>query len=277
MPSILKKKKNLVVLLCLISFQMILLSLQAPLGAESSLFEKTVFSIFTPIQNGVSTLFLGIGNLWKGYFSLRGVHKENRNINKELFFLRLENRLIRGLLDKSTKEAELKEILEDIRENIIYSRVIQIDLINQYKAVSINRGIFDGIKKDMIVLDKFGQLVGRVTGEISLKESRVQLITDSECGVSVHNQKDILGVVNGDDEGQCILKYIEGTESGVDAGDILVTSGYDHIYPPGIPVGKIVSAVPTDELFKNIVVQPFFKFRNLDELAVIKINPNEIF
>ncbi len=277
MPSFLKKKKNLVVLFCLILFQLILLSVQIPLGSESNLLEKTVFSVFSPIQNGVSSIFRGIGNIWKGYFSIRGVYKVNKDIKKELFFLQLENRLIRGLLDRSTKEAELKEILEDIRESIVYTRVIEFDLTNKYKSVVINRGFFDGIEKDMIVMDKFGQLVGRVIGLMGLKEAKVQLITDSKSGTSVHNQKDILGVVNGNDEGMCILKYIEGTESDVDIGDILITSGFDHIYPPGIPVGTIVRMEPTDELFKNITVQPFFKLRSLDHLAVIKINPNEIF
>ncbi len=277
MPSFLKKKKNLTVLFCLIFFQLILLSVQTPLGSEPSLFEKTVFSIFSPVQNGVSSIIRGIGNIWKGYFGLRGVHKENKEIKEELFFLQLENRLIRGLLDRSTKEAELREILEDIRESIVYTRVIEMDLTNKYKSVVINRGLFNGIEKDMIVLDKLGQLVGRVIGPIGLKEARGQLITDSESGTSVHNQKDILGVVNGNDEGMCILKYIEGTESDVDIGDILITSGFDHIYPPGIPVGTIVRVEPTDELFKNITVQPFFKLRSLDHLAVIKINPNEIF
>lgn len=271
------KKKNLVVLFCLIFFQLVLLSLQTPLGSETSFFEKTVFSILSPLQNGTSSIIRGIGNLWKGYFSLRGVHKENKSIKREVFFLQLENRLIRGLLDRSTKEAELKEVLEDIRENIVFSRVIEIDLTNQYKSVVINRGLINGIEKDMIVLDKFGQLVGRVIGPVGLNESRVQLITDSESGVSVHNQKAVVGVINGNDGGRCILKYIAGTEEFVTVGDILVTSGFDHIYPPGIPVGKIVTVGRSDELFKDILVQPFFKFRSLDELAVIKIDPNEIF
>ncbi len=277
MSSFLKKKKNLVVLFCLIFFQLTLLSLQTPLGSETSLFEKTVFSILSPLQNGTSSIIRGIGNLWKGYFSLRDVHKENKSIKREVFFLQLENRLIRGLLDRSTKETELKEILEDIRENIVFTRVIEIDLTNQYKSVVINRGLINGIEKDMIVLDKFGQLVGRVIGHVGLSESMVQLITDSQSGVSVHNQKDIVGVINGNDEGMCVLKYIAGTEEGVEEGDILVTSGFDRIYPPGIPLGKVVVVGLSDELFKNILVQPFFKFRNLDELAVIKIDPSEIF
>lgn len=277
MSSFLKKKKNLVVLISLIFFQLILISLQTPLGSESSLFEKTVFSIFSPIHNGVSTVIRGIGNLWKGYFSLRDVHKENLDIKEEMFFLQLENRLLRGLLDWSIKEAELEDSLEGIGGSIVFTRVIEMDLTNKYKSVVINKGLFDGIEKDMIVLDKYGQLVGRVIGPIGLKEARVQLITDSESGIGVHNKKDILGVVNGNDEGMCILKYIEGTESGVDTGDILITSGFDHVYPPGIPVGKIVTMKTTDELFKDIIVQPFFKLRSLDQLAVIKLDPNEIF
>lgn len=277
MFSFLKKKKNLVVLISLIFFQLILISLQTPLGSESSLFEKTVFSIFSPIHNGVSTVIQGIGNLWKGYFSLRDVHKENLDIKEEMFFLQLENRLLRGLLDWSIKEAELEDSLEGIGGSIVFTRVIEMDLTNKYKSVVINKGLFDGIEKDMIVLDKYGQLVGRVIGPIGLKEARVQLITDSESGIGVHNKKDILGVVNGNDEGMCILKYIEGTESGVDTGDILITSGFDHVYPPGIPVGKIVTMKTTDELFKDIIVQPFFKLRSLDQLAVIKLDPNEIF
>lgn len=277
MSSFLKKKKNLVVLISLIFFQLILISLQTPLGSESSLFEKTVFSIFSPIHNGVSTVIRGIGNLWKGYFSLRDVHKENLDIKEEMFFLQLENRLLRGLLDWSIKEAELEDSLEGIGGSIVFTRVIEMDLTNKYKSVVINKGLFDGIEKDMIVLDKYGQLVGRVIGPIGLKEARVQLITDSESGIGVHNKKDILGVVNGNDEGMCILKYIEGTESGVDTGDILITSGFDHVYPPGIPVGRIVTMKTTDELFKDIIVQPFFKLRSLDQLAVIKLDPNEIF
>ncbi len=277
MPSFLKKRKNLVVLISLVFFQLILISLQTPLGSESSLFEKTVFSIFTPIQNGVSTVIRGIGNLWNGYFSLRDVHKENLDIKEKMFFLQLENRLLRGLLDGSIKETELEESLEKIGGSIVYTRVIEMDLTNKYKSVVINKGLFDGIEKDMIVLDKYAQLVGRVIGTIGLKEARVQLITSSESGIGVHNKKDILGVINGNDDGMCILKYIEGTESAVDSGDILITSGFDHIYPPGIPVGKIVTIKTTDELFKDIIVQPFFKLRSLDQLAVIKLDPNEIY
>lgn len=277
MPSFLKKKKNLVVVVSLVFFQLILLSVQAPLGSEASFFEKVVFSVFTPIQNGFTAVIRGIGNLWKGYFELRDVHKKNKKIEKEIFFLRLENRLLQGLLDRYEKEEKIQAILEDIREKIVYARVIGIDMTNMYKSVVINRGYLDGVEKDMIVLDKHGQLVGRVIGLVVLKEARVQLITDSDCGTSVFNPEKIPGVINGNDAGMCLLKYIEQTEERIREGDILITSGYDHIYPPGIPVGKVVKVTETDELFKGIEVKPFFSIRELDELAVIKIDLNTFF
>ena len=277
MPFFLEKRKNLIILIGLLCFHLVLLSIQAPLGSESSLFEKVVFAVFTPVQNGFRAFTRGVGNLWKSYFDLRGTRKENRRLKQEIFFLRLENRLVQGLLKRYEKEEELRPLLEEMRKSIVFARVIALDMTNRYKSVVINRGLLDGIEKDMFVLDKYGHLVGRVTGVVSPKEARIQLITDSESGTSVFNPAKIIGVINGDDQGLCVLKYIEGTETGVKEEDELVTSGYDRIYPPGILVGKVISVRESEELFKEIMVAPFFKIENLDELAVLKIDPSEIF
>ena len=277
MPFFLEKRKSLVILIGLLCFHLVLLSIQAPLGSESSLFEKVIFAVFTPVQNGFTSFVRGVGNLWKSYFDLRGIRKENRRIKQEIFFLRLENKLAQGLLARYGNEEDLRPLLEEIREGIVYSRVIALDMTNRYKSVVINRGLMDGLEKDMFVLDRYGHLVGRVTGVISPKEARVQLITDSESGTSVFNPAKILGVINGNDQGLCVLKYIEGTETGVKEGDELVTSGFDHIYPPGILVGRVISVRESEDLFKEIVVAPFFKIEDLDELAVLKIDPGKIF
>ena len=54
-------------------------------------------------------------------------------------------------------------------------------------------------------------------------------------------------------------------------------SGFDGIFPPGIAVGEIVTILPTEELFKDIKVRPYFEFRHLDQLAVIMIESKEIY
>lgn len=272
MPSFLKRKKSAVFLVGLLLFHLILISLQVPLGEEAIFFEKVVFSLFSPLQNGVSAILRGVGKTWKGYFDLRNVQKENTRIKQEIFFLQLENRLLRGLLNKVNTEQEIRNFLDQIRGKIVIARVIEVDLVNPYKSVVINRGLMDGIQKDMIVLDRFGQLVGRIIGQVTMREARLQLITDPDSGTAVFNQNKVPGVVNGLKDGECILKYIVQTDTEVAEGDVLSTSGYDKIYPPGIPVGRVTSIVPTEELFKWIVVEPFFQIRHLDALAVILLD-----
>lgn len=280
MPLSLKEKKSLIVLIILILTQLVLISLQIPLE-EKNYFERAVFAVFSPIQHGIVSFFRKAGNIWDSYFYLRDVEKQNQKLRNEIFSLRQENTLLRNFLKKLQGEKEMKEKLKTLHENILAAQVIGLDTGNIYKSIIINRGSLDGLKKDMVVLDKNGHLLGRVIGPISIKESRVQLITDSESGVSVYSQRNrVPGIISGDGEGGCILKYILSDlprKEGVYNGEALLTSGFDSIYPSSILVGEIVSITPTTSLFKEVKVKPFFDFRHLDYVAVLLKDPEEIF
>ena len=115
-------------------------------------------------------------------------------------------------------------------------------------------------------------------GPVSLKEARVQLVTDNDSRISVLSEKNrVWGMLTGDGEGRCSLEYILRTDEDVQEGERVITSGYDRIYPPGIAVGHIVSITQTTELFKEIKVEPLLDFRNLSQIAVIKIAFKEFF
>ncbi|GAH60322.1 unnamed protein product [marine sediment metagenome] len=158
------------------------------------------------------------------------------------------------------------------------AQVIGLDASNLYKSATINKGSLDGIKKNMVVLDKDGNLVGRIVGPITLKEARVQLITDSESGVGVFSQiNKVMGVLSGDANGLCSFNYVLVTDLGISDGEEVVTSGYDGIYPQGIKIGKIISMEDTTSLHKAIKVKPYFDFRYLDQLAVITKDLKDIF
>lgn len=278
MPPFLKAKKSLVILAALIFLQLILISLQVPLE-EKNYFEKAVFSIFSPLQHGIAAFFQKIGEIWKGYFFFRDVRNQNKKMQEEIFFLRQENNLLRNSLQKLMGEKEIKDRLAIFYKNILVSQVIGLDSSHFYKSMIIDKGSLDGLKKDMVVLDKNGHLVGRIVSPISIKESRVQLITDPESGVSVFSEKvQEPGILNGDGQGGCLLKYILLTSSRkVIIGEGLITSGYDGIFPRGINTGEIVSITLATSLFKKIRVKPYFDFHQLDQVAVLMINPNEIF
>jgi len=278
MPLFLKEKKNLIILISLILVQFILISIQVPLGQKDNYFERAVFSIFSPIQHGIISFFRSIGKIWKNYFYLREVQSQNQIMEKEIFMLRQENSLLKNALQKFRSEKEIQENLLKMHENILPAQVIGLDATNYHKSVIINKGTMDGLKKNMVVLDKNGNLVGRVIGPISLKEAKVQLITDNESGIGVFSQQErAMGVLVGDGQGQCSLEYILATTKGISEGEEIITSGFDRMYPSGIKVGKIVSINKTKSLHWRIKVEPYFDFRYLDQVAVIMKDPKEFF
>lgn len=278
MPLFLKRRKNLIILTLLIFFQLILISIQVPIGAKSNLLEKMVFSVFAPIQHGIISVFQKTGEAWKNYFALRDINKENTALKEDNFILSRENDLLRSLLNKYRNEKELEEALQHIHENIITARVIGIDHSNRHRSLTINRGSLDGISNNKAVVDRSGYLVGRITGPVALKEARIQLITDLDAGVSVLVQNtELIGILDGDGVGLCRLNYILNTEESPEPGAQIVTSGFDGIYPPGIPVGVIVQVEDTEELFKKIAVKPHFSLASLDRLVVIGLDARDFF
>jgi rod shape-determining protein MreC len=177
------------------------------------------------------------------------------------------------MLLKFKGEKEIQELLAMISRSILVSSVIGFDSSEIYKSVILNKGSLDGVKKDMVVLDKRGRLVGRVIDPVSLKQARVQLITDKDCGVGVLSERlKVVGILTGYAEGKCLMKYVLKTNKEIGEGEEVSTSGFDGIYPAGIPVGKIISITEDTTLFKKIIVEPFFDFSELDEVAVFTID-----
>ncbi len=277
MPSFLSKRKNLVVLVSLLLFQMILISLQVPLGEEDILLERIIFAAFVPVQHGVVAFFRGLGDLWDNYAGLRDTRKRYRRVSEENFFLRHENIVLKQILKSLRDEEELREMYDTLAEKVIGARVIGMDAENPYNSVIINRGRRDGLSVDMVVLDADGNLVGRVIGPVEAREARVQLITDPDSGVSVKAGGDgSPTVLRGMGDHLCELEYSLTTINDPQPGDTLVSTGFDHIYPPGLKVGIVLTVDRKPELFKDVRVRPFFELRRLDKLAVITVTPDSL-
>jgi rod shape-determining protein MreC len=278
MPISLNKAKSLIILLFLIFCHLVLISIQVPMGDESNYFERVVFSVFSPINSGVVSIFQGIGNIWKNYFGLHKVQKDNQRLQEEMFRLNQENSLLRSILRIYRTEKEMLDLLLEFEGSILPARIVGMDASNVWKSLVINKGSLDGVKKDMVVLDKKGHLVGRVVDPVSFKQSRVQMITDNQSGVYVvPEEKNVPGIINGIGNGQCKLEYILATDTSIVEGDRLITTGFDGIYIPGVLVGHVVSVVENISLFKEIIVVPAFKLQDLDLLAIIKEDIHELF
>jgi len=273
-----KKRINFIVLLSLVLFQLILISVQVPMGEEDNYFKRIVFSIFSPLQHGVVSFFRGIGGFWENYVGLVHVHKENESLKEEVFFLRQRMNLLQSVLKIYKTEKDISDLFFELQKSVLPARVIGMDASNVWKSLVINKGSLDGVKKNMVVLDKHGHLVGRIVDPISFKETRVQMITDTESGVSVVPLgKGVPGVLIGEGNGKCRLEFILSTDAVIAEGDRLVTAGFDGIYFPGIEVGRVTSVVEKEGLFKTVQAEPTFKIQDIDLLAIITVDTKEFF
>lgn len=265
-----EKRRNFLLLASLILFHLLLISIQIPLGSEKKLFERGVFFVLSPVQRTVVAAWHGLESAWNNYFDLRHVRQENQKLKQELFFLGQENRFLEDRLQLFQSESEVRNNLARFRKSLIPARVIGTDAGNYYRSVILNKGGLAGVKPDMAVCDRYGNLVGRTIAPIALNESMVQLITDQESSVSVVSATDrIVGILSGRQQAQCLLKYILATVDKGKEGEELFTTGFDKIYPAGIRVGQILSIKPTASVFKEIVVKPYFSYATLDVVAIL--------
>jgi rod shape-determining protein MreC len=61
----------------------------------------------------------------------------------------------------------------------------------------------------------------------------------------------------------------------VKAGDTVVTSGVDGIYPKGFVIGKVEQVDNGNGIYKNIRVRPSVEFNRLEDVLVVKTPPPE--
>ena len=62
-------------------------------------------------------------------------------------------------------------------------------------------------------------------------------------------------------------------QADVVVGDRIVSAGIDGVFPRGVPVGRVTSVEPGNELFHRIEVVPAVDFGRLDQVYLLQIEP----
>lgn len=207
---------------------------------------------------------------------LRKVKEENeilkKNINK-IEAVQAENEELRREINSLKEELDIDYVLTDYEQ--LNATIISRNVGYWYNTLIIDKGSYNGIKKDMIVVNSYG-LVGRIVKTTAFT-STVKLITTSDTNnkisVTVTNGEDkINGLINRYDYNEKILEIegISNTED-VSIGDYVYTSGLGGIFPSGVLIGKVES-ITTDEydLSKIIKVTPSVNFDDLNYVTILK-------
>jgi rod shape-determining protein MreC len=117
-------------------------------------------------------------------------------------------------------------------------------------------------------------VVGRVIA-VGPRAARVQVLLDRDSGAGVLIERSrVSGVVSGQviqpetGAADLLLKYVS-ERADVAEGDVVVTSGFDRIYPKGLVVGRVSYVGEGSGLLKEIRVEPSARFDRLEEVLVV--------
>ncbi|HZR33374.1 MAG TPA: rod shape-determining protein MreC [Terriglobales bacterium] len=270
MENLLTRHRNVTILVVVLFAEVIGLAVQVKRTTDSDstrLIRVWTVSVLTPFEKGFVEAHTGVRDLWRNYFYLRGVRNQNRELQEEIARLRLE----RVRLNEDAAQARRLQLLLGFKEQYISqtmaAQVIGSSGSDVSRLVYIDKGSSQGIKQDMPVITAAG-LVGRVL-QVFPYSSQVLLINDASSGLGAILEKSrSQGVLKGSAAGETILEKVTGDEQ-VEAGETVLTSGGDRIFPKGLRIGTVSKVSPGQDFFLNIRVKPAADLSSLEEVLVI--------
>lgn len=238
--------------------------------------ESFIRDITIYIEKIVTYPFNYLADKIDDYNKLKSVSKDNDILETSIDrieSIEAENIELRRQLEKMKEELNIEYTLSDYE--YLNATVISRNIGYWYNIITIDKGSYNGVEKDMVVINSKG-LIGRVI-RVSTFSSDVRLITTSDTNnkISVHltnGDYDLYGLINNYDYNGNFLE-IEGISNtkDVNIGDYVYTSGLGGVFPSGILVG-IVTEISTDsyDLAKIIKATPSADFTDINYVSILK-------
>ena len=242
--------------------------------SNTSFFENAANKLVMPIQNGLtylknkisgnSTFFTDINNLKIENEDLKQKNSELEQSLRELENIKTENETLKEYLGLTEKYGEYKTIP---------AYIINKDISNYSKIITINMGKLEGIEENMTVIADEG-LVGHIIS-VTDTTAKVRTIIDTSSSVSClmsTNKDSIICKGTLDSNTEVKAMYIS-TDANLIQGDSVETSGLGGVYPKGIHVGTVKKIITTQNITdRYAMVETAVDFNKLNTVLVIKNN-----
>ena len=241
---------------------------------------RLILKLTLPIERMV-TLPVDEAKSWgRGLAELIQVREENAELRAQIADLRKENLRFRENLISSERFRRLHSFQASQEVQMASANVMHRDISSWFQSVIIDRGTEAGIQAGMPVVTDTG-VVGVISGTAS-DASKVLLIIDPQSRVDAYVQRSrSRGSVRGTSIRGADFEYVPRGDD-VRAGDLLLTSGMDLIYPKGLVIGEVrgVEREPHG-LFHRADVVPSVDMQKLEEVFVVlesrQLPPDEAF
>jgi rod shape-determining protein MreC len=223
----------------------------------------------TPIQSALARVNRATVGVWSTYREWKNVRAENRRLREEAQRLRVEALQVTETVAENQRLRRLLALKQAMPLATLSGEVIAREWGGWVRSLTVNRGRADHVARLTAVIGPDG-LIGRVV-DVRPSASIVQVLTDpaSTVGAVVVRTR-TQGIVEGEPRGTLRFKYMARDGSGIQVGDLVVTSGAGGLFPRGIPVGRVRAIDDRGSaLFSYAQLAPAVDFARIDEVLLI--------
>ena len=223
-------------------------------------------SKFVNSANSVTGIFYTTLSNSKEYLSLKS---KNQSLQKEN--TQLKNDLERNKLFFSTDISVIDTVKYHQKYTYTEAKIINNNYSKPHNFLTINRGVNEGIVKEMAVINRKG-IIG-ITENVSNNYTRVQSILNKNSNINARLKGNTayFGTLkwNSIDYNTVQLHDIP-RQAPLKIGDTIETGGKSTIFPEGIPIGTVSKINKRNTANSKINVTLFNDMSNLENVYVVK-------
>jgi len=225
--------------------------------------------VTTPIQTVLARVNRATLGVWGTYRDWKNVRVENRRLRDETQRLRVEALRVTETDAENQRLRRLLTLKESLPLETMAGEIIAREWGGWVRSLTINRGRGDTVARLTAVIAPDG-LVGRIV-DVRAGSSVVQVLTDPASTVGAHVVRTRTpGIIEGEPRGTLRFKYMARDGSGIQVGDVVVTSGLGGLFPGGIPIGRVRTIDDRGSaLFSYAQVTPAVDFARIDEVLLL--------
>lgn len=216
---------------------MLILSLVAPsayAGVRGAALDVTapVTGALSDVATTVKGVVGGAGDYWNAA-------EQNAGLKRERIALRRQIIRAKAVLQENNQLKAALGLREKTREAVAVGRIVGSSFESTRRFAVLSVGRSDGVMPGMPVRTADG-LVGRVV-EAGSTASRVLLVSDRSNIVPARILRGGIPVIStGRGDGTVDIRPLEVGRNPFKRGDIIVTSGTGGLYPPLVPIARII-------------------------------------
>jgi rod shape-determining protein MreC len=228
--------------------------------------------IVRPLEATFANLSHGGTSIVSDYLDLVHVREENAHLRVELAKVKSDRARLAELESENRHLGDLLELKGVLGTSAVAANVIGSDATGMSHTLVVGSGSSIGLHPGMAVLSNQG-VVGKIIAT-SPHAARILLIDDHNSALDGFDQRSrARGIVAGLVDDGLILKYADRSED-IRAGDTIVTSGLDGIFPRGLLVGAVKSVHREGPgLFLSVAIAPAVEFRGLEQVLIVTQPP----